>query len=203
MQDKLQELTQKLYNEGLEKGKLEAEQILQQAKKRADEIVAEAQKSAADIINGAEKQALELKAKAEGDIRSASMQTISQVRHSIEEAVKMECVDKPVAQAFNSPDFMQGIIQTIVSAFSPQSESSSLELILPESKKAELDGFIQSKLKAKFAEGLSVKYDKGVDSGFKISSKGSGYFIDFTQQAFQNMIAEYIRPKTRKLLFGE
>ena len=40
--DKLQELTQKLYNEGLSKGKEEGEAILAKAQAQAQEIVAKA-----------------------------------------------------------------------------------------------------------------------------------------------------------------
>ena len=42
MQNKLQELTDKLYNEGLSKGKQEGEDILAKAKVQADEIVTKA-----------------------------------------------------------------------------------------------------------------------------------------------------------------
>ena len=40
MQNKLQELTDKLYNEGLSKGKSEGEAILANAKAQAEEIIA-------------------------------------------------------------------------------------------------------------------------------------------------------------------
>ena len=45
MQNKLQELTDKLYNEGLSKGKQEGEALLQEATAKADSILAEARKS--------------------------------------------------------------------------------------------------------------------------------------------------------------
>ena len=40
--NKLQELTQKLYNEGLEKGRSEAERLIAEAKAEAAKILAEA-----------------------------------------------------------------------------------------------------------------------------------------------------------------
>ena len=45
--DKLQELTDKLYNEGLSKGKAEGEAILAKAKEEAAAIVENARKEAA------------------------------------------------------------------------------------------------------------------------------------------------------------
>lgn len=42
MENKLQQLTQKLYDEGLEKGRAEADKLVADAKAEAREIVAEA-----------------------------------------------------------------------------------------------------------------------------------------------------------------
>ena len=39
-------------------------------------------------------------------------------------------------------------------------------------------------------------------SSFRIGPKGEGYMISFTDKDFENIIAEYLRPKTRELLFG-
>ena len=53
--DKLQELTDKLFNEGLSKGKAEGEALLAKARKEAEEIVADANKdgvvNTADIVS--------------------------------------------------------------------------------------------------------------------------------------------------------
>ena len=46
MQNKLQELTDKLYQEGLSKGKEEGERILAEAKAQAEKILAEAKAQA-------------------------------------------------------------------------------------------------------------------------------------------------------------
>ena len=46
MENKLQQLTQKLYDEGLEKGRSEAEKLVAEAKEKAAKLVADAQKEA-------------------------------------------------------------------------------------------------------------------------------------------------------------
>ena len=57
MQNKLQELTDKLYNEGLSKGKQEGEAVLANARVQAAEIVENAKKEAAGIVAAARKEA--------------------------------------------------------------------------------------------------------------------------------------------------
>ena len=80
MQNKLQELTDKLYNEGLSKGKQEAEQLVSDAKNQASEIIAKANQEAQAIIEKAKADALELKVKTENDVKMATNQVFASVK---------------------------------------------------------------------------------------------------------------------------
>ena len=71
MDNKLQELTDKLYKEGLSKGKEEGEAILAKAQSKAAEIVEAAQKKAEEIIKKAENDAKDYQVKVEGDVKMA------------------------------------------------------------------------------------------------------------------------------------
>ena len=84
MSNKLQELTDRLYNEGLSKGKEEGEILLFKARKEADEIIANARKQAEDIVTEAENRAAQLKEKAESDIKMASEQALMATKKDIE-----------------------------------------------------------------------------------------------------------------------
>ena len=66
MENKLQELTDKLYREGLSKGKEEGEALLAKAETKAAEIIETAQAKAKEIIKKAEKDAADYRAKIEG-----------------------------------------------------------------------------------------------------------------------------------------
>ena len=94
MQDKLQELTEKLYNEGLSKGKEEGERLLEQARKQADAIVAKAKEDAAGITAKAEKDAADLHEKAVSDIRMASSQALQATRKDIENLLTGKLADE-------------------------------------------------------------------------------------------------------------
>lgn len=203
MQDKLQQLTERLYNEGLAKGKEEAAAMLEKAKEQAEQILASAQQQSQQMISKAEKECLEIKAKADGDIRTASQLALSQIKQDIEQAISIETVAKPVKEALSSKEFMQSLIKTIIAAYSPDKEATGLEFILPENMKADLEHYLKELIHTSLSDGLDVKFSKNVSSGFKVSRKGSGYFIDFSEEAFIDIISGYLRPKTRKLIFGE
>ena len=87
MQDKLQELTDRLYNEGLSKGKQEGEELLQKAHAEADHIVADAKAEAERIIAQANKEAEELKTKVTADIKMAATQSIAVTKQEIEKQI--------------------------------------------------------------------------------------------------------------------
>ena len=53
MENKLQQLTQKLYDEGLEKGRAEAERLVSEAKSEAAKIIADAKAEAEAIVKAA------------------------------------------------------------------------------------------------------------------------------------------------------
>ena len=101
MQNKLQELTDKLYNEGLSKGKAEGEAILAKANSEAEEIIAQAKKKADAIVAKAQKDAEDLKTKTAGDIALASRQTVSETRQAIEKLIVTEATDAKVKAALS------------------------------------------------------------------------------------------------------
>ena len=202
MQNKLQELTDKLYNEGLAKGKQEAEQLKANAKNEAAQIIAQAKEEAQQILAKAQSEAAELKAKSENDVKMASQQAFTSIKKQIEEVITAKSLS-PVKEAVSEVVFLKEIIKAIVTAFNPENtDSVALDLILPLEKKEELDSFAQDTLNKICKAGIDVQFSKGVQGGFKIAPKGEGYMLSFTDKDFENIIAEYLRPKTKSLLFG-
>ena len=71
MENKLQQLTQKLYDEGLEKGRAEAERLVAEAKTNAAKIVKEAEAQAAKILAEANTKAQDVEKNAMTEISLA------------------------------------------------------------------------------------------------------------------------------------
>ena len=199
MNDKLQELTDRLYQEGLSKGREEGEKVLREAREQSDRIIAEAKASAQAIIADAENQAADLKSKVESDLKMASAQALQATKKDIENVVVARISD---ASAVSDPAFLKKVITEVASRFSAQ-ESADLALILPESLKAELEPFVKGELAKVLGAGVEATFSKKVAGGFVIGPKDGSYFIDLSEASFKTLIGEYLRPVTRKLLFGE
>jgi len=203
MQDKLQELTDRLYNEGLSKGKQEGEELLQKANVEADRIVAAAKAEAERIIAQANKEAEELKTKVAADVRMAATQSIAVTKQEMEKMVVTNSTQQGVKANLSSPDFVKEMITDIVKAFNPQNSAPvDLDIILPESLKAQVEPFINNELGKMFKSDVRVDYSKKIGGGFKVAPKGGGYVLQFTDEEFNSLISNYLRPATKKILFG-
>ena len=199
--DKLQQLTQKLYEEGLSKGKAEGQAILEKARAEAADIVAQAEAEAKRIMDKAEKDADDLRTKVEGDVKMAASQAIQATRSDIENLIIAQAVDAPVTKALSSESFLKEIITEVAKRFSAQ-ESTDLALILPEKLQKELEPFIQNELGKIIGKGIEARFSKKIAGGMNIGPKDGSYFISLTDETFQALIGEYLRPATKKILFG-
>lgn len=201
MQNKLQELTDKLYNEGLSKGKQEGEEIVAAAKAEAEKIVAAAKAEAEAIVAKAAKEAEDLKTKVESDVKMASRESIAATKQDICGLIVAKMSDEPVAKALSDVEFAKAVISAVAEKFSAE-QSSDLALVLPASLQAELEPFIENQLAKNLKCGVEASFSKKIAGGFQIGPKDGGYFISLTDETFEQLIGAYLRPATKKILFG-
>ena len=199
--DKLQQLTDRLYNEGLSKGKAEGEAILAAARADAEEIVSKAKAEAGDIIAAAKKEAEDLKKKVEGDVRMAASETLQATRCDIENLIVTEMTGKGVDEALSNGDFLKGILTEVAKRFSSE-EPGDLSVVLPEKFQKGLEPFVKNELSKILGKGVDASFSKKIAGGFRIGPKDGSYFISLTDETFRELICEYLRPATRKILFG-
>jgi len=202
MTTKVLELTEKIYNEGVAKAKIEAEKILEKAKNDASEIVNDAQKTEKEIIEQAEKQAIEIKNNAKSEMQLSAKQAISRLRQQITELVTTTQIEVPVKDAFKDKEFVKNIIHTLIKNWNPQKpEELNINLLLPQKDEKEFKSFLENKVKQQLNSGLEINFDPNIKSGFKIGPKNGSYFISFTDKDFENYFKNYIKNKTKQLLF--
>lgn len=202
MQNKLQELTDKLYNEGLSKGREEGEALLAKAKSQAADIVAEAEKKAAEIMTKAEKEAEAYKVKVAGDLKMAASQSVQATRKDIEDLVVFKMTGAATEKALSDEAFVKEVIKAVAEKFNAET-AMDLNLVLPETLKSSLEPFVKNELSTILKGLVNASFSKKIAGGFTIGPKDGSYFISLTDETFKELISEYLRPATRKLLFGE
>lgn len=204
MKNKLEELTQKLYNEGVEKGKVEAEAMLLKAREKSESMISEAQKEAEKIIEQARKDAAELKENTETELKLSSKQLISSIRNKVSESITGSILQEDVKKAVGDPEFIRKLIGIIVQNWKPESDMpADLHVLLPEDMKSMFDSYVASGSKKMLDQGVEISFDDHFTSGFKITPSDNSYLIGFTEKDFENFFKSFIRPRIAKLLFEE
>lgn len=197
METKLQELTQKIYSEGIEKAKSDAVVIVDDAQKKASEIVRQAEKDAAEILRKAHEAASEVKRNTESEMRIASKQALSKLKQQIIDLVTAKAIVVPVKETMNDRQFVASLIEKVIAGF------DKVELTLPESQREKIADYFNSRTTAELNKSIDVKFDSNIKAGFRISPKDENYTISFTDEDFAAFFKGFMRPRTVKLLFGE
>lgn len=204
----MQQLTDKLYNEGLAKGRAEAEALLAEARQKAEALLAEAREKAQAIVDEAEKNAERLKTNSENEVRLAATQLRSALRQQIEGMVRMEVVGPKVAEAWRDNAFIKELAVAAVQSIGQAQETKNgegLRVVLPENRGGELVEAVKQALAERFGaeNGIEVVMDAKVRVPFRIQVKEGGYYVSFADGDFDALFHSYLRPKIAELLFGK
>ena len=202
MENKLQELTEKIYAEGIQKAEDEKKEILERAKIEAGEILQNANAETEKIIEKANVQAGEIRKNVNAELKLTANQAISSIKQKISDIVTFKLIDEPVKEAYQDKDFVKNLIATLIKNWSASGTDSGISLILPEKEKSDLGKYLESKQNEILQGGLDMGYDSEMTSGFKIGPADGSYRISFTDEDFSNFLKAYLRPRTNQLLYG-
>lgn len=203
MENKLQQLTQKLYEEGLEKGRSEAEKCVAEAQEKAAKIIADAHKEAEEIIRKAEDKAEDVAKNTATEISLAGKQAVARLKAEIASLITAKSTSEGVKTAAMDGAFLKEMLLSVAKNWNGASAGKvELKALLPEAKRAELDAAFEQATKELLKEGIEVGYSKEVKSGFRISEKDGGYYISFADADLEALVSEYLREKVSNMLFG-
>lgn len=194
--DKIQELTSKLYSEGVEKGKREAEKIIAEANAQKKQILDEATAKAQEIIAAAEKQSAEMRSHTEAELKLFAAQAIEALKTEITNLITDKLASDNVKAAMQDQTFIQKIIVELVRNWS---KNEKLTIGVQNSK--ELETYIASNAKDLLDKGLKIESVNGIKSGFTLSPEDGSYKVKFGEEEFIEYFKEFLRPQVQKLLF--
>ncbi|MFO8023409.1 MAG: hypothetical protein R6U65_13150 [Perlabentimonas sp.] len=202
MQNKLQELTEKIYQEGLSKGNEEANKIVAKAKEDSEKLISDAKKQAEQIVSQAKKEAEDYKKNIETEINISARQSVNGLKQDLSNLIESKVIEAPLNEALKDTDFVKKIIEAAIKNWDPKSQDTSLQVIVPENNEKELKEHITKKVMANLNSEVKVVPDKNFKYGFKIGPKDGSYIISFSDKDFENLFKEYMRPRIVEMLFG-
>jgi V/A-type H+/Na+-transporting ATPase subunit E len=203
MSQKLQELTQKLYQEGVERARIEAEKILEETEQSKQEILVQAKKEAEVLIENGKREAEKLVAKGESELKLAAQQSISALRQKTVELLAHAILGDGIDSALDDRDFLKSLIHTLVSKWSSESQSLDLKLILSKEKQNGLEEFLKKELVEHLNRGLLIEFDERMKTGFRVVAKDGSFMLSFSDQDFEAFFQSFVKDNIRSVLFTE
>lgn len=202
MENKLQQLTQKLYDEGLEKGRTEADRLVSEAKAEAEKIIAEAHREAEAIVKKAQSKAEDVEKNTQTEIALAGKQAVARIKSEIASLIIAKSTGKGVAEAVIDPRFIKEMLLAVARNWNGNDAGKvELKTLLPEAERQSLDAAFAQCTSELLAAGIEVGYSKEVKSGFKVGEKDGGFYISFADADIEALLSEYLRDKVSQMLF--
>ena len=196
MNNKLQELTEKIYLEGVEKGKVEAAQLIADAEHEAKAIIAKAQAEADKIKAEAAKNASELDKNTKSELKLFAEQSVNAIKTEITNLLSDKIASDAVKAATSDKVFMQKTITALVEQWAKEGN------VTIEAKDAKvLTDYFMANAKELLNKGVSINEVKGLKTDFAIAPAQGGYKITFGNDEFIAYFKEFLRPKLVELLF--
>lgn len=194
--DKIQELTSKLYTEGVEKGKEEAGRIIAEARAQEQQIVDAARTKAKELISSAEKESAELRKNTEAELKLYAAQSTEALKTEIINLVTDKLSTTQVKTVVEDKLFMQQLIVELV-----QNWSKNDALTIGVENSEELESYIASHAKNLLDNGLKIESVNGIKTGFTLVPEDGSYKVKFGEEEFINYFREFLRPQIQQLLF--
>ncbi len=196
MTTSLQELTDKIYAEGVEKGKAQADAIIAEAQEKAAAILAEAEKAAAQTIAAAEQKAAELDKNTRSELRLFADQAVNALKTQITDLLNDQLASESVKAATADKAFMQKVIADLVAELAKNGE------VTIEAKEAEaLNAYFAKNAKGLLEKGVKIAEVKGIKTDFAIVPAKGGYKLTFGDKELVEYFKEFLRPQLIDLLF--
>lgn len=202
MENKLDVLTKKLYEEGVGKANQEAEKIIADAKEQADRLIAEAEAKAQEIRAGVVAEAENLKKKAEGEMALSARQAVTALKQEITGLIAGKVSGEMARTAFKDEAFVQEMMAEIIKKWDVASGTLDLEVILSEEEKEKFRQYVAVHYKDLLDKGLEVKAG-GADGAFVIRPKEGGYQVAFSEELFEAFFNRFMRSFTKGLLYSD
>ena len=195
MENKIQEVTEKIYAEGVEKGKAEADRLVCEAKENAAEIVKKAQAEADAIVAAAKKKAEELEANTRSEIKLYGAQAVGALKSEIATVVTDTIVKDAVKEAL-AGDSVKAMLVKIAERW-----NSDEALVISTAEADELKAYFAKNAKALLDKGVEIKQVNGMKTLFSIAPADGSYKVNFGEAEFEAFFKSFLRPQMVELLF--
>ena len=163
MENKIQELTDKIYREGVEKGNEEAQRLVSNAREEAAKILEEARKEADAIVAAARKSAAETAENTQSEIKLFAGQAVNALKTEITSLLTNQVVSKAVKDFVADKDYLNKFIVSLATQW-----VADEAIVISTSDAEGLKKFFAANAKAVLDKGVKIEQVNGNNALFNI-----------------------------------
>lgn len=212
----VEELIEKLRQQGVDKGQQEASKLVEEAEHRADWLLSQAHQEAEQIVSKARAAANNLRQSGEDALRIAARDMHLEVRETLSHSFSDQ-VERLVAQQMDNEAFMRQLILSLVDKASQDhgiADAEKMEVLLPddfigldelrrnpkEYREGVLSQFVQSLAAEQMREGISFDLHDG--QGIRVRLSGEEVEVDLSADAIAKLLLKHLQPRFRAIIEG-
>lgn len=196
MENKIQELTDKIYREGVEKGNEEAQRLINNAREEAAKIVEDAHKEAESIVVAARKSAAETAENTQSEIKLFAGQAVNALKSEITSLLSNQVVTEAVKGFVADKDYLNKFIVSLATQW-----SINEPIVISTANAEGLKKYFAANAKALLDKGVKIVQVNGTKTLFTISPADGSYKVNFGEEEFENYFKDFLRPQLVEMLF--
>lgn len=198
MDTHVEELIDRIKKDGVAAAETSASEKIAQAQKEADKIILNAKEEAEKILKQTKEENARLEKASEDAIKQAGRNILLSFRDSITKEVS-KLIGNEVASSY-SKDMLSKLIPEVVKEWIKNTSAEDVSVLLNEKDLKEVESNVKAALKAEISEGLTLKIDNSISSGFRIGVKDGAAFYDYSAEAVADLFSAYLNPRVAALM---
>lgn len=192
--ENLEQLTEALYREAVEKAEAEIKRLKQKAEAEREEMLKQAEERAENIRRKAQKEAQDLRDQTERELAQRRLEGLERLKQELRNKALGAALGEASAEAMQDEAFVRDLILQLARDWKPE----GYRLELPSKWQAQW----ASQLKKNLPE-LEMAAHPDLKERFRLVRKDGQLHFDFDDQAFEDLLRKLLRPLTDELLFGK
>ena len=196
MENKIQELTDKIYLEGVEKGNEEAQRLVSNAREEAAKILEEARKEAEAIVATARKSAAETTENTKSELKLFAGQAVNALKTEVASLLTNQVVSDAVKGFVADKDYLNKFIVSLATQW-----AANESIVISTADAEGLKKYFAANAKAALDKGIKIEQVNGNKTLFSISPADGSYKVNFGEEEFENYFKDFLRPQLVEMLF--
>lgn len=197
MEVKLEQLIDKIKQEGVEEAKKQAENILAETEKEVKRIIDDAHAQAKKIKEEAQTQSEQLKQNTEEALKQSARDVTLMVREKLS-AIMDSILKRNIDQGL-SVEFLKDLIANVIDKWS-QDRSVNLDVLVNQEDKQRLEEMLFAQIGHELRSNVEIKINNSIDKGFRIGTHDGNVYYDLSDESIIEALKVFLNPALARVL---